>query len=359
MICGPKILLTPTGSTPSGRPVKVLVSKYALSASLAAAILAGCGASQPSIGTSSAMPQISTIAARADRDTSWIPPGTTAGHSANYDVSGPLLYVANANIAYSDVTVYRANGNDPVPIATIPDDLNAPGGDCFEPTRGTALGPQMSPIKLWRVWPVEYAFGKTVPSKIITEGLDTPAFCAIDGGGNLWVTNIGGPNATEYLYGSKKPHTVITKDMVYPTGIAIDSSGNVYISNRLPASGGDICCLPARKARFPCRCTITDGATSPVALAIDASGDLYVTNVTQNNIEEYPPGGDRPFRTITQGVWTPGGLTISKKGWLFAANLERDTVVEFRPGSARRSKRSISSGLHGPIGLAIYPAVLP
>jgi hypothetical protein len=96
-----------------------------------------------------------------------------------------------------------------------------------------------------------------------------------------------------------------------------------------------------------------------VALAIDGSGGLYVTNVTQNNVEEYLPGGDHPFRTITQGVSTPAGLTVSEKGWLFAANLERNTVIEFRPGSARLSKRSISNGLHAPIGLAIYPAVLP
>jgi len=314
-------------------------------------MLAGCGGSQPPIGA--APPQSPAIKTHDNRTGLWMPLDPTAGHSGDYAATGSLLYVANANAAYNNVTVYRAGAKNPAPVATISDGLNGPAGDCLD-SQGT-LYVTDEPISNGGSI-VEYAFGKTTPSSVITEGIDSPAFCSIDGEGNLWVTNIGGPNATEYLHGSKKPHAVITKDMVYPTGIAIDSSGNLYVSNRL-SSGGDVVVFPPG-SKDPSR-TITDGVTSPVALAIDGSGDLYVTNVTQNNIEEYLPGGDHPFRTLTQGISTPAGLTVSEKGWLFAANLERDTVVEFRPGSARLSKRSISNGLHAPIGLAIYPAVLP
>jgi sugar lactone lactonase YvrE len=326
--------------------------RYSLSIG-AAVLLAKCGGSQPPIGVPGAMPQTSAIAAHADRGKSWMLPAPTTAHSADYVASGPLLYVTNQNPVYNDVTVYHAGAKDPAPIATISDDLNGPAGVCLD-SQGTLYVTNQPNDGLG--WVTEYPLGKTNPSKTITRGMNTPAYCAIDRSGNLWVTNIGGRNATEYLHGSKKPHTVITEDMVYPTGIAIDSSGNLYVSNRL-SSGGDVVVFPPG-SEDPSR-TITDGVTSPVALAIDASGNLYVTNVTQNNIEEYAPGADQPFRTITQGVSTPAGLTVNEKGWLFAANLERDTVVEFRPGSARLSKRSISNGLHAPIGLAIYPAVLP
>jgi hypothetical protein len=327
--------------------------RFAAVGACAGALLVGCGGSQPPLGAPIASPQSSAIKKHGDRAGLWMAPGATAGHSGDYAASGSLLYITNSNPVYNDVTVYHAGARDPAPIATISDGLNGPAGDCLD-SQGT-LYVTNEPISNGGSI-VEYAFGKTVPLRVVTEGIDTPAFCAIDSDGNLWVTNIGGPNATEYLHGSKKPHTVITKDMVYPTGIAIDSSGNLYVSNRL-SSGGDVVVFPSGSTT-PSR-TITDGVTSPVALAIDASGDLYVTNVTQNNIEEYRPGGDHPFRTITQGVSTPAGLTVSERGWLFAANLERDTVVEFRAGSARLSKRSISKGLHAPIGVAIYPAVLP
>jgi len=225
-----------------------LFGRNALGASIAIAMLAGCGGSQPPIGAPGAMAQTSTIAAHADRGKSWMPPGATAGHSGDYAASGPLLYVTNSNPVYgNDVTVYHAAGKDPAPIATISEGLNGPAGDCLD-NHGT-LYVTDEPIN-YGGSVVEYAFRKTKPSKIITEGIDTPAFCAIDSDENLWVTNIGGPNATEYLHGSTKPHTIIRKDMVYPTGIAIDSSGNLYVSNRL-SSGGDVVVFPPGRQLRP------------------------------------------------------------------------------------------------------------
>jgi sugar lactone lactonase YvrE len=330
------------------------LGRYALLSCVAAAMLTGCGGSQPPIGAPGAMsqsPALQSLSAQRDRRGSWMVPGTIVGHSADYVVSGSLLYVANY-LAYT-VTVYHPNANDPSPIATISDGLNGPAGTCLD-SQGT-LYVTNEPSD-GAGWVSEYPLGKTKRSKVITSGIDSPAFCAVDAKGNLWLTNIGAPNATEYLYGSKTPHTVITKDMVYPTGIAIDSSGNLYVSNRL-RSGGDVVVFPPG-SKAPSR-VITDGATSPVALAIDASGDLYVTNITENKVAEYPPGGNHPFRTITQGLSTPFGVTVNEKGWLFVANFEPSTVVQFRPGSTRPSKRTISKDVDAPNGLAIYPPVLP
>jgi hypothetical protein len=336
----------------AARYAHVSLGPFALALVAASALLTGCGGSQTPIGAPGAIPQTSALAMHVERGTSWMLPGPSTGRSAHYAASGSLLYVTNLNPVYNDVTVYHAGGRNPTPIATISDDLNGPAGDCLD-SHGT-LYVTNEPIN-YAGSVVEYAFGKTAAFRVITEGIDTPAFCAIDGDENLWVTKIGGPNATEYLHGTKKPHAVITKDMVYPTGIAIDSSGNLYVSNRL-SSGGDVVVFPLGSTT-PSR-TITDGVTSPVALAIDASDDLYVTNVTQSNVEEYAPGQGRPFRTITRGIGTPGGVTVSENNWLFVANYN-DTVVEFRPGSTRPSKREISNGLHGANGLAIYPPVLP
>jgi hypothetical protein len=47
-------------------------SRYALTSCAAAAMLAGCGGSQPPIGAPGAMPQTSAVATRAERGKSWI-----------------------------------------------------------------------------------------------------------------------------------------------------------------------------------------------------------------------------------------------------------------------------------------------
>src|SRR5580700_10082829 len=53
---------------------RLSLGRYALSMGAAAAILAGCGGSQPPIGAPGAMPQTSTIATHADRSGSWMLP---------------------------------------------------------------------------------------------------------------------------------------------------------------------------------------------------------------------------------------------------------------------------------------------
>jgi hypothetical protein len=128
-------------------------SRYALGSCVAAAMLAGCGGSQPPIGAPGAMPQSVTESTQDAR-------------------SGPLLYVSNDGEDH-DVTVYRAGAKDPSPIETISSGLQFPGGMCLD-GKGTLYVTDQDG------WVAEYPAGKTKPSKIITKGIDTPAFCAID-----------------------------------------------------------------------------------------------------------------------------------------------------------------------------------
>ena len=54
-------------------------SRYALTSCVAAAMLTGCGGSQPPIGAPGAMPQTSAIATRSERGKSWMLPGASSG----------------------------------------------------------------------------------------------------------------------------------------------------------------------------------------------------------------------------------------------------------------------------------------
>ena len=55
------------------------LSRFVLSVFVAAAMLAGCGGSQPPIGAPGAMPQTSAIATHAERGKSWMVPGASSG----------------------------------------------------------------------------------------------------------------------------------------------------------------------------------------------------------------------------------------------------------------------------------------
>ena len=148
-------------------------------------------------------------------------PRKPGARSLGYKVTAPLFYAVNAGTF--DVTVYRAKPKDPTPLATISESLDVPFGACID-DQGTLYVTNEPPSG---GWVSEYPLGKTTPSKIITDGIKEPAYCAIDAQGNLWVANAYGANVTEYLYGSKKPHAVISKGIVYPLGVAFDSLGNL------------------------------------------------------------------------------------------------------------------------------------
>jgi sugar lactone lactonase YvrE len=324
-----------------------IFGRPALGLSVAAAFLAGCGAPQAPLAAPGSTPL--QAQARAASAAATIPVLRPALESLGHKATAPLLYVSNDGEAHN-VTVYRADSKDPNPIETISDDLDFPVGMCLD-GQGT----------LYVVdddgWVAEYPAGKTKPSKIITKGINTPAFCAIDSKGNLWVTNISGPNVTEYLPGSTKPHAVITKGITYPDGIAIDHSGNMYVGNLYPSSSPNIQVF-AHGSKSPSR-EITDGLTTPVGITVDAHGTLYVANEAANNVEEYRSGQNEPYQTITDDMDYPVGLTVNQQGWLYVVNHGNEVVVEFAPGSTTASNRQISKGLYNPVGTAYSVPLLP
>lgn len=326
-------------------------SRHALTSYAAAAILAGCGGSQPPIAAPGATQQTFAIATHAAPRSSALKPGA---QTPGYKATAPLLYATNLlnSKNWEGVTVYRAEAKDPAPLATISDGLDTPVGVCID-GRGTLYVTNEPPSG---GWVSEYALGKTTPSRLITDGMNGPAYCAIDGKGNLWVANAYAPDVTEYLKGSKKPQIIITKGLVLPVGVAFDRSGNLYVGNDSSSEQDVQVYSPGSKS--PSR-TITNGVTSPRGLAVDSNGTLYVTNLNQNDVAEYRSGQDDPFQVITKAMDRPADVTVDKKGSLYVSNIGNSTVVEFALGSLMPLKRMISKGLFEPNGVAYYPALLP
>ena len=341
-------------------------SRDALSICVAAAMLAGCGGSQPPIGAPGAMPQSrfsnsfdaaikTSITKRASRMKAQTP---------DYVVSGSLLYVADFDSPpYDGVTIYDAKENNPAPIAVINSNIFQPNGDCVDAdgTLYVANGPGSS-----LGWISEYALGKTAPLRVITEGINSPAFCTIDSHGNLWVTNAGS-GVAEYLKGTTAPYFTLSNGLTAPDGIAIDRAGNIYVGNLQPYGTSNVQVYsPGQKS--PSR-TITDGITWPVGIAVDAGGTLYVTNDNSPcNIEKYRAGQSRAYETITKDIDGPTAVTFARDGRMYVVNSGVQgctnngpwpVILEFRPDSRSPSKRMISSDLHVPVGAAYYPPLLP
>lgn len=321
-------------------------SRIALSVG-AAALLAGCGGSQLPSATPNTLQRSSRT-------------GESVGARSlgpAYKTTSPLLYVATFAENLEPLRIYKANAKDPGPLATIREDIYNSSGACIDGDGTLYVTNQASPGYV-----SEYALGHTKPVRVITKGINTPAYCAIDASGNLWVTNIGLDDVAEYLKGSTKPYSTITNGLTYPVGIAIDRAGNLYVGNLQPHSAPNIQVYASGSAT-PSR-TITDGITWPVGIAVDAHDTLYVANFTApGNVEEYRSGESTPYRTITEDLVYPADIVLNKRGWLYVAvwgyTSGQSVILEFPPRSLKPSSRKITKGVYTPQGLAYYPPVLP
>jgi hypothetical protein len=144
---------------------------------VAAAVLAGCGGSQPPIGAPGAMPQTSAIAAHADRGKSWMLPEAKAEN---------LLYVADYGVGVI-VYSYRPWRIKYVGLLSTPQQAE---GECVDKAQNIFV--TAGPYGIF-----EYAHGGTSPTAILGAPDDEPLNCSIDPTtGNLAV--VGSP----YIGGS-------------------------------------------------------------------------------------------------------------------------------------------------------------
>jgi hypothetical protein len=145
--------------------------------------------------------------------------------------------------------------------------------------------------------------------------------------------------------------------------LAFDHAGNLYAQGPTSVSVFAPTQTPGHM-KFVRR--ITDGLNNPGALAIGPSGNLFVANWTARRFPKhafvavYKPGGSVPVRRITEGLKVPWTLAADSKGRLYVANTEtpyggRSWISVYAPG-ATQPMNEIVDGINTPSSLAIDPS---
>ena len=162
----------------------------------------------------------------------------------------------------------------------------------------------------------------------------TPAGIAVDGSGNVWVTNDSSSSGsvTEIPKGTSSTScssscTKFSGSTYFssPTGIAVDSNNNVWVTN--DSSTGSVTEIKSGSSS----CTKFSGFSSPVAVAT-YSGSVWVANSGSGG--SYPPSivavssscsSSCPF---IKGFTTPTGLAFDSGGNLWVIDSGNNTLVE-------------------------------
>jgi|SRR5579863_995522 len=309
-----------------------------------AALIAGCGGSQPPFGAPGAMPPSTAIRARGPLDLA----SSHRGAKQQW-----FLYLGNMEGSASKFKVYRLGGSRPIRSFSRSWNVYAMAIDPWNDVYTTNSFVSDTEI-------TAYTPGGKAVLVNIDSGFGAPLGLAFDRHGNLWIADT--VNIEEYAARSAKLLRIVKVRGCY--SLAIDSSDNLYAACGGNDRKNEIDVF-APRARSPFR-AITRGIDRPRALMFDRSGNLFVANCSPcssygkkhgGSITVYPPGSGVPLRVITNGIDWPVAMAFDGDGKLAVANspwLENGWVTVY--GSGSHPTHTITKGILSPNAITADPA---
>jgi sugar lactone lactonase YvrE len=225
------------------------------------------------------------------------------------------------------------------------------------PLEGNGVGPQIA-----------FGGGSTIAFAPMANGVafNNPFDAAVDGNGNLYITDQNNSRVVELPTGGGAPIAIDPvvggKGLVHPGGVAVDGAGNLYISDldrniivEVAANGGAATVINPMVNGI--------GLHYPCGMVIDGTGDLYIADVDNGRVVEVPAGGGPPtaIDPLVGGekLSYPVTLALDSAGDLFIADLFANRVVEVAAnGGAPTAIDPTVNGqsLHFPYGVAVDAA---
>ena len=180
----------------------------------------------------------------------------------------------------------------------------------------------------------------------IAIGLGIPHATAIDGAGNVYVTDLIDSEVLRISHGAAGANCTVRGDctpigsgFAQPTAVAVDAAGDVFVTD---ASTQDLYKITPAGAQT----TLATGLLSPSGVALASDGTIYVA--VSGAIKRVRVGG--AVSTFATGPAEPGGLALSTSGNLYLADTGNDRVLAFAAGGAQTT---LAIGLNGPKSIAL------
>jgi streptogramin lyase len=271
----------------------------------------------------------------------------------------PTNYVAsNCSSLLGDALANGTSGNAPTDTATAAINIahNAGSGLNSDIYNITGNVPGYTPVYLPTLSRQPNDF--TLAISYSGGGLSGPQGVAVDGSGNVWVTNDTVAGVTKLssagAVATGSPFT--GGGLSLPYGIAIDTNGNAWIANN---TSGSVTEFPAT---FPTTGTASNytvcNLSGPKGIAIDGSNDVWIPDNGHNDVCELSSTG----ALVSPGAgYTGGGLNgpqsiaIDGSGNAWVANYAGGSVTKFSSLGVVQSGSNgyMGSGLHDPDGIAM------
>lgn len=196
----------------------------------------------------------------------------------------------------------------------------------------------------------------TLALQFTSGGVNGPNAIAIDGSGDVWVTNSSTSTVTELSSSGAatagSPYSAGGMDGVVGIAIDLNTPGNAWIANDLGPSTGNVIELSGSGTLVSPSPFTAGGLAAPAGIAIDGAGGVWLSN-SNNTITKLTSSGTAAPGTPYAGVLNqPDSIAIDQSGnaWI----LNSSTVVELNNADTAALGPPYAGGfLNGPAGFAI------
>jgi sugar lactone lactonase YvrE len=186
---------------------------------------------------------------------------------------------------------------------------------------------------------------------------------AVDAGGDIFLgdTNFGVVEIPAGCSASSCYVAMSGSNLQDPKGVAIDGSGNLYVSNGNPASVVE---LPLGCTSSSCAIVLGGGWQNPEDVAVDGAGNIYVADSYNNAVKEMPPGclSTSCVTTLGGGFYVTQAVAVDGNGNVFVTDQDLmisngGSLKEMPPGCLSSScVNTLATGLPSVAGLAVDAA---
>jgi len=182
---------------------------------------------------------------------------------------------------------------------------------------------------------------------------DVPTSLALDGSGNLFLTNQFGNSVSELTVASSYATGLNFNDtgspgaaLKEPVALALDGSGNVFVANEYPSGGGNSVSELTKASGYAIGLNFAPSGAAfdqPSSLALDGSGDVFVGNFSSSSVSELTAASSYAtglnFNNSNTGspgavFDRPNSIALDGSSNVFVTNLPSNSVSELTEASS-------------------------
>ncbi|MEO7202659.1 MAG: hypothetical protein ABI431_07500 [Candidatus Tumulicola sp.] len=199
----------------------------------------------------------------------------------------------------------------------------------------------------------EYAAGSTSVSFTYSQGLSSPGAVAVDDKQNVYVTNLGAGSVAIFPQGTNSQSSTLT-GIPYPIDVAVDAKSNAYVTTYTSSFSNGIV-LEYLAGKSPgTDLGIDTGA--PGGIVLDTSGDIVTADQRLPGVLVFPPGSASPSKTFAQSMYNPISVRFNHSESRIFVGDSVDNAVDVFSYPSGKLVDTITDGVDGPEGVALYPA---